>query len=290
MHTNYPARLCRHTALAISIVMLTACGGGGGSGNSQPPPPTINPVRVSSLSPMPGAIVSIVPAQIVAGFDRDPDASTVNLNTFLVEGSGGDGTFDDGNENSIVAASITVPGANPSTAVFDLTGAVMPDDVYRVRLTGSGASVILDMNAKALDGEFSGTFPSGDATQGGDFEATFEIRVAPPAGTTLDEIQAAVFTPSCATAGCHTGPMGNNLPAGLDLSNADASFASLVGVISQEDLNFIRVDPFNPDGSYLIRKLEGTASTGLQMPLGGLPLDQATIDNVRTWIANGAAR
>ena len=84
--------------------------------------------------------------------------------------------------------------------------------------------------------------------------------------------------------------MGNNLPAGLDLSNADASFASLVGVISQEDLNFIRVDPFNPDGSYLIRKLEGTASTGLQMPLGGLPLDQATIDNVRTWIANGAAR
>jgi hypothetical protein len=238
-----------------------------------------DPIRVSSLAPMPDAILNAAPTQILAGFDRDPDATTVNLNTFLFEGSGGDGTFGDGNETSITAASITVPGANLSSAVFDLTGVAMPSDSYRVQLLGSGASVIMDMDANALDGEFSGAFPSGDNTAGGNFEATFELQVPPPVGITLDEIQAAVFTPNCATASCHTGPAGNNLPAGMDLSSADASFASLVNVVSQEDPNFIRIDPLNPNGSYLIHKLEGTASTGVRMPLGGTPLDQATIDN-----------
>jgi hypothetical protein len=249
-----------------------------------------DPIRVSSLSPAPGATLNAPPTQVLAGFDRDPDASTVNLNTFLLEGSGGDGTFGDGNETNITAASISVPNANTASAVFDLTGVAMPDDTYRVRLLGSGASMILDMDANALDGEFSGAFPSGDGTEGGDFEATFEILTPPPVGVTLDEIQAAVFTPTCSTAGCHTGPIGNNLPAGMDLSDADSSFASLVGVTSQEDPTFIRVDPLNPDGSYLIQKLEGTASTGAQMPFGGMPLDQATINNIRTWIANGADR
>ena len=146
----------------------------------------LDPIRVSSLSPMPDATLDAAPTQILAGFSRDPDASTVNMNTFLVEGSGGDGTFGDGNETSITAASITVPGANLASAVFDLTGVAMQDDTYRVRLLGSGASVILDMDANALDGEFSGAFPSGDDTAGGDVVATFEIRTPPPVGSTLD--------------------------------------------------------------------------------------------------------
>jgi hypothetical protein len=45
----------------------------------------------------------------------------------------------------------------------------------------------------------------------------------------------------------------------------------------------------NPDNSYLVRKLEGTAGiTGSRMPLGGPPLDAALIANVRAWITAGA--
>ena len=76
----------------------------------------------------------------------------------------------------------------------------------------------------------------------------------------------------------------------MDLTDANASFASLVGVTSLEDANFMRVEANDPDNSYLIQKLEGTASTGAQMPFGATPLDQATIDNIRTWIDNGAER
>lgn len=249
-----------------------------------------SPIRVSSLSPVPGSILGTAPASVTAVFDRDPDASTVTAITFILEGSGGDTTFGDGNEVSITAASISVPGTNTATAVFDLTGVALADDTYQVRLLGSGASMILDMDANALDGEFSGTFPSGDGSEGGDFEAEFVISTPVAMGATLDEIQAAVFTPTCSVAGCHTGPTSNSLPGGMNLSNADASFAALVGVASLQVPALSRVAANDPDNSYLVRKLEGTAAGGVRMPFGGGPLDPALIADIREWVTNGAQR
>jgi hypothetical protein len=250
--------------------------------------PSGEPVRVSSLSPVPDSELEAPPEEVVAMFDRELDVSTVNAETFILEASGGDGTFEDGNEEPVTAAGITTPDTNPTSATFDLRGVAMADDTYRVRLLGSGASVILDLDANALDGEFSGTFPSGDGTEGGDFVATFNVAAPVPVGPTLDEIQSSVFTPTCS--GCHTGPMGETLPAGMDLTNADASFANLVGVPSIEVSELSRVEAGDPDSSYLIHKLEGTATEGAQMPLGGPPLDQAVIDDISQWIADGAAR
>jgi methionine-rich copper-binding protein CopC len=51
-----------------------------------------------------------------------------------------------------------------------------------------------------------------------------------------------------------------------------------------------RVRPGDPDGSYLIQKLEGRAAVGAQMPFGGPPLPASTIAFIRQWIANGAPR
>lgn len=251
--------------------------------------PAASPIRVASLSPTPGSDLTSPPSQIIAGFDRDPDASTVNANTFVLESSGGDGTFGDGNETQVTAISITVPATNTRSAVLEPTAA-LADDRYRVRLLGSGASMILDMDANALDGEFSGSFPSGNGTAGGEFAAEFTITTPPPVGTSLDEIQAAVFSVSCSGGGCHSGPTGNSLPSGMDLTSADNSFANLVNVNSIQAGSLMRVNPGDPDNSYLVQKLEGTAASGVQMPFGVTPLSQATIDNIRAWITAGAAR
>jgi len=248
--------------------------------------PSSNPIRLTSLSPIPGSTLSTAPANIVAMFDRELDVSTVNAMTFLLESSGGDATFDDGNETTIDASAIS---ANPTTATFDLAGVSLANDTYRVRLLGSGASIVMDLDANALDGEYSGTFPSGDGEQGGDFEATFSLDV-PGSGATLDELQASVFTPSCGFSGCHSGPTGGGLPAGLNLSSADASFANLVGVASLQQPALSRVAAGDPDNSYLVQKVEGTAASGSRMPLGGGALDQALIDDLREWISNGANR
>ena len=249
--------------------------------------PASTPIRVSSLSVVPGSVLTTSPTEIIAGFDREPDASTVNVNTFTLVASGGDATFNDGNEIAITAASITVPAANNQTAIFDLGAMTLVDDSYQVSLLGSGPSLILDLDANALDGEFAGTFPSGDGTAGGNFQSEFTLTTP---GPTLDDIQAAVFGPTCSNAGCHSGPSGNLLPSGMDLTSADASFANLVGIASVQQGAILRVAAGDPDNSYLIQKLEGTAASGQRMPLGGAALDPAVIADIRLWITNGAVR
>jgi hypothetical protein len=245
---------------------------------------------VTSLSPAPLSVLDAPPASIVAGFDRDLDASTVNANTFVVLASGGDGTFNDGNETQIVSPQISVPGGNPRSAVFDLTGIVMANDDYQVTLSGTAPSPIMDLDSNALDGEFAGAFPSGNDVAGGDFITQFTISTPIVLGPTLPQIQAIVFGPSCGTAGCHTGG-GANLPGVMDLSSEQASFDNLVNIPALQvgGGGAFRVVPGDPDNSYLIQKLEGNQMIGNQMPPSG-PLQQSVIDEIRLWITNGALR
>ncbi len=253
--------------------------------------PPAGPIRVTTLSIAPNSTIETTPSQITAGFDRELDASTVNANTFILEGSNGDDVFDDGDDMPVTAASITVPGANPQSAVFSLSGVTLADDRYRIRLLGTGASVIMDLDANALDGEFSGSFPSGNGTAGGDFESAFTLSTPVVIGPTLDQIQAVVFTPDCATSGCHDN---TTQAAGLSLADADTSYAEMVGEFSNQtgQENVLLVAEGDPDASYLIRKMENAAGiTGNRMPPPGrTPTPQSEIDQIRQWITDGAAR
>lgn len=109
-----------------------------------------------------------------------------------------------------------------------------------------------------------------------------------PAAATLTQLQAQVFTPLCS--GCHNGsqPADGPLPGSQNLTDGH-TFSNIVGVASHEQPGLLRVKAGDPDNSYLIHKIEGAAGiTGSQMPLGGPPLSQATIDQIRSWISSGA--
>jgi hypothetical protein len=256
-----------------------------GAPRSPAPPPT-TPIRVTSLDPLPDSTVPMLPMTVSAIFDRELNATTVDLTTFLIERSGGDGTFSDGNEIPITPDSVTVPLANPFTAVFDMRSTAPVEDTYRVTLVGSGGVVIRDLAGNALDGEYSGSLPSGDGSAGGDFVALFTVEGVQ---ASLQSIQDNVFTPLCA--GCHSGPTSNDvndLPTGMDLSSLAMSFTSLVGVPSLQETAIDRVAVGDPDASYLIQKLEGTAATGGRMPAGGPFLPQSDVDTIRQWITDGA--
>src|SRR5579872_3452378 len=103
-----------------------------------------------------------------------------------------------------------------------------------------------------------------------------------PLTADLASIEANVFTPICSK--CH---IGGGAPEGLRLDAADA-YNLLVGVPSTEVPSIMRVKPGDPDSSYIIQKLEGHASVGARMPLGGPYLSSDTIAFVRQWITNGA--
>jgi hypothetical protein len=107
-----------------------------------------------------------------------------------------------------------------------------------------------------------------------------------PLTADFQSIQDNVFTPICTK--CHQGA---GAPQGLQL-DATHSYAALVGVHSSEQPAVLRVASGDPDSSYLIRKLTNTGGiSGVQMPADGPPyLPQATIDVIRQWITNGAAK
>ncbi len=100
----------------------------------------------------------------------------------------------------------------------------------------------------------------------------------------FNSIQANIFTPSCALSGCHSGAAPQ---AGLTLQTG-LSFQALVNQASSEVPALQRIEPGNPDDSYLIRKLEGTASVGVQMPRNAAPLSSEKIRAIRDWISAGA--
>lgn len=107
---------------------------------------------------------------------------------------------------------------------------------------------------------------------------------------TLTQLQTQIFTPVCS--GCHTG-VGTTLPGVQDLA-AGHTFANIVNVPSIEQPTLSRIKPNDAVNSYLVQKIEGSPGiTGSRMPFGcgstaNPCLDQATIDLVKTWVAQGA--
>jgi methionine-rich copper-binding protein CopC len=104
-----------------------------------------------------------------------------------------------------------------------------------------------------------------------------------PIQPTLESIEENVFTPICSK--CH---IGAGAPEGLQLDAAHA-YNALVGVPSVEEPSFLRVNPGNPDSSYMILKIEGAMGIeGGQMPLNLPPLLPNVMAAIRQWVANGA--
>lgn len=120
-----------------------------------------------------------------------------------------------------------------------------------------------------------------------------------------------VFQASCGIAGatCHGNPnvasMGRpflDYPDGG--ANAGMVLAAIVGKPSTEDPQMDVIKAGDPANSFLMHKLDGDQCTlaaacakggspypdcGLQMPYSSPPLDQATRDTIRRWIAQGAS-
>ncbi len=100
---------------------------------------------------------------------------------------------------------------------------------------------------------------------------------------TLALLSAEIFTPRCATSGCHSG---SNPARGLSLE-VDRIASEIINVDSKgSDLKHI--DPGNPEGSYLFLKVRGDDGiAGSRMPPPS-PLSEEEIEKIRAWIAAGA--
>lgn len=115
----------------------------------------------------------------------------------------------------------------------------------------------------------------------------------------LDLIQEKIFTPTCATVGCHLATSDASFAQhGLVLASASVSFTNLVGATPKNAVAITnklqRVTKFNSATSLLFHKLNwdnahhSSANYGTPMPLGGKPLSLGQIEFVKRWIDAGA--
>ena len=120
-----------------------------------------------------------------------------------------------------------------------------------------------------------------------DFDAAYQAAYGDEAGelATFTAVQTQIFSASCAFSGCHGG---GSSSAGLNLQQGQA-YDNIVDVPSTQQGSLDRIEPNDPDSSYLYLKVIGDASiTGSRMPRGGPALDQELIDLLRDWIERGA--
>ncbi|MHC4342528.1 MAG: copper resistance CopC family protein, partial [Planctomycetota bacterium] len=150
---------------------LASCGGGGGNGGPSGPP------RITSVSPSPGSATGASPAEVEVRFDQAMDALTFRQQTFQLTWSGRDGSFSEGNEVTLQTLGLQLTSSR--VAVLDLTALPpLPEDIYRLTLVGTGSPAILGASGEVLDGEYQGSFPSGNGIAGGDFTVFFQTSTA----------------------------------------------------------------------------------------------------------------
>jgi hypothetical protein len=108
--------------------------------------------------------------------------------------------------------------------------------------------------------------------------------------STLDHLERHVFAPTCSRDTCHSGPQTEH---SLSLLPGEAH-AFLVGVqpdnLPARLAGKLRVDPGNPDNSFLLDKLRGTLAPdeGEGMPRSLPRIPKREIALVEAWIAAGA--
>jgi len=191
---------------------------------------------------------------------------------------------------------LTSPGASVSGTVVLQADASDDQGVASVRFLAGANLIGTDTTAPysvnwdtttAANGTVTLTAEAEDLAGNIGVSAAVDVTVDNAAPVSFADIQDQVFGPICSV--CHTGPTSGNLPSGMNLSTAADSYGALVNVTSIQQGSLLRVNPGDPDASYLIRKLEGGPGiTGSRMPQGGPFLSQATIDMIRQWISDGA--
>jgi hypothetical protein len=97
-----------------------------------------------------------------------------------------------------------------------------------------------------------------------------------------------VLGPSCATASCHAG----DPPAVYPQLDAGVAWEKLVGAASYQSSSMNLVEPYDPAHSYIVAKLrnlsDAAGGSGSVMPVGLAAIDEAEIQAIEAWIANGA--
>jgi hypothetical protein len=125
------------------------------------------PATLLAISPLADEILTQPPSEVVIASPSEIDTSLVQTGAVEVVGSGGDGSFAEGNEFE-VAVQVTVRSQSPTTLVVTKSDGAFAPDSYRLSIAGTGSLAASDLDGRPIDGD-------ADGQSGGDFVEYFDI-------------------------------------------------------------------------------------------------------------------
>jgi hypothetical protein len=156
---------------------------------------SLAPPRILAVTPSPSAAVATGVSSIAVRFDSPIDSATFWGPLFSLVGAGGDGQFGTRDDAPVP---LTFSAWDSATRTMTLsTEGLLARGSYRFVATDA----IVDEFGNALDGEYSGQFPTGNGVAGGSFTSTFTVTNVPPTiepyfGTTVQTSPLDVFVNS----------------------------------------------------------------------------------------------
>lgn len=180
--------------------------------------------------------------------------------------------------------------------VTDFSGRPLPDAAVTWESSDPEAVIPIPVDTMGRSARIVAGQKNGPVTltaRAGAQTATLSLTVTgakPPPISFARDIQP-IFTRSCAIPDCHSGD--EEFVSGGILLEEGRSYSQSVGVPALQVRNgsVLRVEPGNPDRSYLVAKIRGThralGGSGAQMPLdGSLPAED--LQKILRWVEEGA--
>jgi len=125
------------------------------------------PASLVAVEPLPDEIINGGPAEILIASPNAIDTTLIQTGAFTVVRSGGDGSFDEGNEVPVGTLQLSVRSQEPTVLVATNMQAWIPDS-YRITIAGNGSLAASDRDGRPIDGD-------ADGQAGGDFVMYFEV-------------------------------------------------------------------------------------------------------------------
>ncbi len=122
-------------------------------------------LQVTALTPEPEGFLTVSPENIKVDFSRDINYTDTSTNILLIC-AGQDNLF--GTSDDIGLPVIITSPNNTNYIVFDLSGLIVPRGLFKLKI-----AELRSPNGFYLDGEFNGSFPSGNFEPGGVFETIY---------------------------------------------------------------------------------------------------------------------
>lgn len=135
--------------------------------------------RLIASDPQPNMQATVTGNQINVAltFSETLNPATINSSTIRALRAGPDGQLGTTDDQPLTVSNISTPQVLPSgqqVVRFSIQG-VSVNDVYRVVVSGTTPNALTDVAGNPTDGEFTGVFPSGNLTAGGDFNLDFVV-------------------------------------------------------------------------------------------------------------------